>query len=111
MFFNVPVSSWAFACPAQNAAVSARPITRKYFIVLLPLLDGFGNACINRAGIECNFRPPYDPERRGWTPFQARGPGTSPKYPKKASMHPKGPLVTGRQKYSTGASCDRRGME
>src|SRR5258707_2266324 len=64
MFFKVPVSSWALACPAQKAAASARPIIRKCFIVL-PLLDGGGNACINRAGIECNFRPRYDPRTTG----------------------------------------------
>src|SRR5260370_545523 len=60
--FSVPVSSSALACPAQKAAASARPIIRRRFIRALPHLDDFGNACIIRAGIECNFRPPYDPQ-------------------------------------------------
>src|SRR5712672_2258745 len=37
IFFRVPSSSSALACPAQNAAASARPIIRRCFIrTLLP---------------------------------------------------------------------------
>src|SRR5258707_12593012 len=103
MFFNVPVSSWAFACPAQNAAVSAKPITRKYFIVLLPLSDGCGNACINRAGIECNFRPPYDPERREQAASHGRGRCISPQSQNKPPLTPRASSGTRTRKLSSDA--------
>src|SRR5882757_9082781 len=50
MFFSVPLSSSALAWLAQNAAASARPITRSCFILTPPRLDDFGSACINRPG-------------------------------------------------------------
>src|SRR5260370_41578892 len=103
MFFNVPVSSWALACPAQNAAASARPIIGKCFIVLLPLSDGCGNACINRAGIECNFRPPYDPERREQAASHGRGRCISPKSQNKPPLIPKASSVAGSKIFSSGA--------
>src|SRR2546429_157229 len=109
MFFNVPVSSWALACPAQNAAASPRPIIRKYFIVLLPLLDGCGNAGIKSAGIECNFRPPYDAARWEWPRPQGRGRCISPKSQNKPAMMPSASSVTGRRMCSSGACCEQPG--
>src|SRR5215212_2136817 len=61
MFFSVPVSSWAFACPAQNAAANARPIIRRCFIRSLPVWIISADACIHLTGIESNFRPVIAP--------------------------------------------------
>src|SRR3979490_1851213 len=55
IFLSVPVSSSALACPAQNAAASARPITRSCFIRTPPrwmisaMLASIGYAATDRA--------------------------------------------------------------
>src|ERR1700726_853751 len=78
MFFNVPVSSSALTWPAPKLAVSARPIIRSCFLCVLPPVDGFRDACINRAGIECNFRPSYDPGTAPMTRIVSASPARTP---------------------------------